>query len=369
VSDPDLLVSESEELLRDSVRALLRDRVTTRHVLDGLEGHDPHDPALWQGLGGLGALGLLVPEARGGHGAGPRECAVVCEELGRAVAPVPFVASAVLATSLVVACSTGDRSDELLSMLAGGSTVAVVAIDVATCAGDGGEPSVRVVDGRLHGSVRGVADVARADVFLVPAGDGLYVVETSGAGVDVRAHPCLDLTRSIGELVLDAAVGHRLADRATADAALRAATLVATAMVCNEQLGIAEWCLDETVRYVSERIQFGRPVGSFQALKHRLADVWLGVVGARAAARNAADALARDAEDAPVSVALAKVCCSDVAVRAAEECVQLHGGIGMTWEHPAHLFLKRAKFDATAFGTPGRQYDVLADLIDLRAGA
>ena len=124
-------------------------------------------------------------------------------------------------------------------------------------------------------------------------------------------------------------------------------------MICSEQLGIAEWCLDETVRYVSERIQFGRPVGSFQALKHRLADVWLGVVGARAASRNAADALARDADDAAIAVALAKAHCSNAAVKAAEECVQLHGGIGMTWEHPAHLYLKRAKFDSIAFGTPG----------------
>lgn len=128
---------------------------------------------------------------------------------------------------------------------------------------------------------------------------------------------------------------------------------------------MAQWCLDETVRYLGERHQFGRVVGSFQSLKHRLADLWLEVVSARAAARNAADALASGAADAALAVAVAQAYCGPMAVRAAEEAVQLHGGIGMTWEHPAHLYLKRAKADEIALGTPGRHRATLAGLVGL----
>jgi alkylation response protein AidB-like acyl-CoA dehydrogenase len=150
-----------------------------------------------------------------------------------------------------------------------------------------------------------------------------------------------------------------------AEAAVGRALLTGAGLLASEQLGISEWCLTETVRYTRERHQFNRPVGSFQALKHRLARLWLEIVSARAAARHAADALATDSPDAAVAVAVAQSACSKVAVHAAEECVQLHGGIGMTWEHPAHLFLKRAKADELALGTPGRHRSALASLVGL----
>jgi alkylation response protein AidB-like acyl-CoA dehydrogenase len=175
----------------------------------------------------------------------------------------------------------------------------------------------------------------------------------------------LDLTRPLADLELLGTPARLLAGPPTAAAALRGALLTGAGLLASEQLGIAEWCLAATVAHVKERRQFGRQVGSFQAVKHRLADLWLDVTGARAAARNAADALAADRLDAPVAVAVAKAHCGAVAVRAAEECVQLHGGIGMTWEHPAHLYLKRAKADEIALGTPGRHRAALAALVDL----
>jgi alkylation response protein AidB-like acyl-CoA dehydrogenase len=132
-----------------------------------------------------------------------------------------------------------------------------------------------------------------------------------------------------------------------------------------EQLGVAEKCLEMTVAYVKERRQFARPIGSFQGLKHRLADLWIAITQARAAARYAAACLAEGNDDTPVAVALAKAQCGDVAVRAAEECVQMHGGIGFTWEHPAHLYLKRAKADSIGFGTSDQHRAALAGLINL----
>ncbi|RSS44902.1 acyl-CoA dehydrogenase, partial [Streptomyces sp. WAC07061] len=177
----------------------------------------------------------------------------------------------------------------------------------------------------------------------------------------------LDLTRPLADVTLDGAAATRLADPASARAAVAGALLSGAGLLASEQLGLAEWCLTETVAYVRERHQFNRPVGSFQALKHRLARLWLDVASARAAARAAADALATGAPDAPLTVAVAQAYCSGVAVRAAEECVQLHGGIGMTWEHPAHLYLKRAKADSLALGTAGHHRGLVADFAELPA--
>ncbi|MDV9189520.1 acyl-CoA dehydrogenase family protein, partial [Streptomyces sp. SR27] len=156
-----------------------------------------------------------------------------------------------------------------------------------------------------------------------------------------------------------------LAGPGASRAAVRRGLLAGAGLLASEQLGLAEWCLEETVRYTRERHQFNRPVGSFQALKHRMAQLWLDLVGARAAARAAADALATGRGYAPLLVAVAQAYCSRTAVRAAEECVQLHGGIGMTWEHPAHLALKRAKSDQIALGSAGRHQDAIAALVGL----
>jgi len=169
----------------------------------------------------------------------------------------------------------------------------------------------------------------------------------------------LDLTRRLADVTFAGAPG-RLVAGAVGPALTAGAVLLAS-----EQLGVAQWCLDTTVEHLKTRYQFGRPVGSFQALKHRLADLWVQVTQARAVARYAAGCLADSDPDLPVAVALAQAHCAPVAVRAAEECVQLHGGIGFTWEYPAHLYLKRAKADAIGLGTPERHRAALAALIDL----
>ncbi|MFF3946580.1 acyl-CoA dehydrogenase family protein [Streptomyces sp. NPDC001902] len=370
----DLLYSDVENDLRAAVRGLLSDRCAPADVLARCEGDEPYDAALWRTLAReVGVAGLLVPEKLGGQGASAREAAVVLEELGAFVAPVPFLGSAVLATAALLAAGTAE-ADAVVTRLAEGERTAALAVPLPTAPGSDVSQGVRAdADGVLTGRVTSVADATAADVLIVPAngpdGPGLYEVRTDAPEVALSVPVPLDLTRPIADVSFDGAAARRLAGPGTAAAAVERALLTGAGLLASEQLGLAQWCLDETVAYLKERHQFGRVVGSFQSLKHRLADLWLEVVQSRAAARNAADALAADSADAPVAVAVAQAFCAPVAVRAAEECVQLHGGIGMTWEHPAHLRLKRAKADEIALGTPGRHRAALAALVDLPAAA
>ncbi|MGW4170683.1 acyl-CoA dehydrogenase family protein [Streptomyces chartreusis] len=355
----DLLYSEEEEALRAAVRDLLSDHCDAPGVIARTESGTPHDLAAWKALAdGMGLAGLLVPEDRGGQGATYREVAVVLEELGRAVAPVPYLTSAVVATEALLAC---DAEGGLLAELASGRRIGALAVALNVAPG-GAYKVVRHEDGALHGELTGIADAAVAGVLLVPADDGgLYAVDADA--VTVTPQSSLDLTRPVATVTLDGAPGRLLGD---AEPAVRRALRAGAGLLASEQLGLAEWTLTETVRYLKERKQFNRPVGGFQALKHRLAQLWLEVVNLRAAARNAADALSTG-EDVDVAVAVAQAYAAPVAVHAAEEALQLHAGIGMTWEHPVHLYLKRAKADSIAYGTAGAHREALAETIDLPA--
>ncbi|MGW8697808.1 acyl-CoA dehydrogenase family protein [Streptomyces eurythermus] len=354
----DLLYSEEEEALRAAVRDLLTDHCPPAGVLARTESDAPHDRALWKSLTeDMGLAGLLVPEEQGGQGASHREAAVVLEELGRAVAPVPYLTSAVVATEALLACGDG----ELLGQLASGRTIGALAVGLHTGPATGVR-TVRLENGTLHGELTGIADAAVADVLLVPADDGgLYAVAADA--VTILPQTSLDLTRPLATVRLAGAPGRRVGDT---EPAVRRALRAAAGLLASEQLGVADWALTETVRYLKERKQFNRPVGGFQALKHRLARLWLEVVHLRAAARAAADALPSGV-DTDITVAVAQAYAAPVAVRATEEALQLHGGIGMTWEHPVHLYLKRAKADSIAYGTPGAHREKLAALADLQA--
>jgi alkylation response protein AidB-like acyl-CoA dehydrogenase len=358
-TEPALLYSQEEEALRAALRDLLTDHCDPAGVLARIESQTPHDRSLWKALAdGMGLAGLLVPESLGGHGASHREAAVVLEELGRAVAPVPYLTSAVVATEALLACG----ADDLLAELASATSIGALAVGLHT-APSAPFPAVRLEHGTLHGELTAVADAVIADVLLVPADDGgLYAVEASAATVTPQVS--LDLTRPVARVALDGVAGRRLGE---AGPAVRRALRAGAGLLASEQLGVADWCLTETVRHLKERKQFNRPVGGFQALKHRLAQLWLEVVSLRAAARGAADALATGSDDTDIAVAVAEAYAAPVAVHAAEEALQLHGGIGMTWEHPVHLYLKRAKADSIAYGTAGTHRQVLAELADLQA--
>ncbi|TLP52893.1 acyl-CoA dehydrogenase family protein [Microbispora triticiradicis] len=383
-----LLYTEVEEELRAAVRDLLADRCSPSAVLGRVESGTPYDAELWKTLAReIGVAGLLVPEELGGAGASAREAAVVLEELGRAVAPVPFLASAVLATQALLTAG-GEAAGELLGRLAAGEATAALAVPFAASPYAPPAPAAALgEDGTVTGTVGGVIGAEIADVLLVPVrltrGTALCAVEASpagSAGGTERVAPAtsLDLTRPIATVSFASAPARVLATAGGPETPwVREALLRGAGLLASEQLGIAEWCLATTVAYVRERRQFARPVGSFQAVKHRLADLWLEIAGARAAARNAAARLAEAPVAGPpgddaavavtVAVAVAQAHCGAVAVHAAEECVQLHGGIGMTWEHPAHLYLKRAKADQIALGTPGDHREALAGPADLPA--
>jgi alkylation response protein AidB-like acyl-CoA dehydrogenase len=358
-----------EQELRTTVREMLAEQSPPERVLARCENGEPYDPKLWRILAAeMGLAGLAVPEQYGGGGAGLPEVAVVAEELGRSVAPVPYLGSAVVATTALLA--VGDA--ELLAGLAGGAVTAALAVPFATPPGSANLPAVQVdvewvgeVGGSLTGTVPGIADALGADVLLVPTAAGLYDVPATADGVDRRPVVSLDLTRPLCDLVLDGAPGRLLAAGPAGAQAVDAALTAGAALLASEQLGVAHWCLESTVEYAKSRYQFARPVGSFQAVKHRLADVWVALAQARAVAEHAAACAGAGDPDTAVAVALAQAFCAPVAVQAAQECVQLHGGIGFTWEHPAHLYLKRAKSASIAFGTADRHRAALAALVDL----
>ncbi|MDR0342750.1 MAG: acyl-CoA/acyl-ACP dehydrogenase [Nocardiopsaceae bacterium] len=374
---PDLRYGEAEEELRAAVRKLIADRSPLTAVLARAEAAEPYDPGTWQALAAdLGCAGLLIPESRGGAGAGYREAAVVAEETGRGALPVPYLASAVVATAALL-----PSADELLAALADGGVTAALTMPFTTMppavSGAALASGVRVGrpgpgdpagQARLTGTVAGAADALPAGVLLVPADGvpfGLYAVDASAPEVTVSPVVSLDTTRPLADLTFANAPARPVATGEAAAAAVSAALTAGAAMLACEQLGVAERCLEMTVAYLKERRQFGRAVGSFQALKHRLADVWVALTQARAAARYAAACLADGDPDTPVAVVLAKSACGEAAVQAAQECVQLHGGIGFTWEHPAHLLLKRARSGSIGFGTPDRHRAALAGLVNL----
>jgi alkylation response protein AidB-like acyl-CoA dehydrogenase len=272
---------------------------------------------------------------------------------------------------LLSALAAGGPADELLPGLAAGELVVALLVPATATSADG--RAVTSDDtGALTGQVRnvvGIAGGAPADVLLVPVAAGsevaLHAVEVASPGVTVTAVTSLDMTRPLADVTLAGAASRVVSDGA-ADA-LAAAFLTGAGLLAAEQVGVATWCLEATVAHLKERRQFGRVVGGFQALKHRLADLYAELEGANAAARYAAAALVAGDPDAPVAVAVAQSYCAQVAVHAAEEAVQLHGGLGMTWEHPAHLHLKRAKADQLLLGTPEAHRARLARLVDLPA--
>ncbi|GAA1297536.1 acyl-CoA dehydrogenase [Planotetraspora silvatica] len=341
-----MITTAEQEELRRTVRALLERNPPARPAPDADPGYDE---TVWRLLAEqVGAFGLAVPEACGGAGGTALETHVVCEELGRTLTPVPYLGSAVLATEALLVCGAA----EPLPGLADGSRVAAVAW-AENGTWDPAAIRAHVEDGRLTGVKEHVLDGARADLFVVPArtrdgGLAVYLAEPSTPAVRVEPLATLDLTRPQARVTFDAAPvrligadGHRVLERLLA---------VAATAISAEQLGGGERCLEMTLDHVKTREQFGRPIGSFQAVRHRLADLYVLVESARSVSYDAAHALASGAPDLAVRAATAQAYCAEAFSAVAAETVQLHGGIGFTWEHEAHLYFKRAHSAAKLFG-------------------
>jgi len=352
-------VTEEQRELRAALRRFCAQQSDAAAVRRHMESDTGFDATVWSRLGHeLGVLGLAVPEELGGAGAGLVEQAIVVEELGAALLCGPVLGTIGLALPALVASSPGPLRDELVPPLVEGVRTATLAaperaglfdphaITVgAVHAGDGWE---------LTGVVPQVVDAAGADVLLVAASgpEGIALFAVSGTAEQVETDPLttLDLTRRQATVRLREAPARLLAGADEIDAVLGHAFYTASALLAAEQVGGAQHLLDVTVGYAKERLQFGRPIGSFQAVKHRLADMLVLVEHARSAAEHAAWALQTGSDDPFLATSIAQATCSDAYYRVAADAVQLHGGIGFTWEHEAHLYFKRAVTDAALLG-------------------
>ncbi|WP_371667976.1 acyl-CoA/acyl-ACP dehydrogenase [Streptomyces sp. NBC_00289] len=373
----DFAFSDEQEELRRTVRAFLADTSPETEVRRLMETPEGFDRRLWRRMGTeLGLQGLAVPEEYGGAGCGPVEVGVVMEEMGRALLCAPFLSSAVLATTTLLRCADEDARKRLLPQLAAGELVATLALteDSARWDAAGVALTARPSDGSwlLDGHKTFVLDGAAADVVLTVArtadeGIGVFLVEGDAAGLARTPLPTLDPTRRQARLEYTGVRATRLRTHDDGDGWDLVSQVLDRAAVAlaAEQVGVASRALDTAVEYAKVRQQFGRPIGSFQAVKHLLADVLLEVESARAAAHSALLAAEHEDPELPAAASLAKAFCSDACLQATTENIQVHGGIGFTWEHPAHLYLKRAKTSQLLFGDPAYHRELLARRIGL----
>jgi alkylation response protein AidB-like acyl-CoA dehydrogenase len=341
--------------IRDGFARLLAEKCTESDVRRNMDSDDGHDRALWQAMSEMGIPALAVPVEHGGIGAGPVEVAALMEEAGAALLAGPLLGSSVLATGLLVHANSEDQA-RLLPGLASGERLAAVAMT-----GDRGDWTLEGVSVRaeprgniweLSGTASFVLSANVADFLLVIArtDDGLtcFEVAPNGRGVTLETLETWDRTIRLSRVTLDGADARPIGG--IDDAALECTLDLARVALAGEQAGAARRIFEISVDYLKTRVQFGRPIGGFQALKHIAADLLIQVESATSAARAAAQALAAEGPDKEALVALASFACADAFHEVAATAIQLHGGIAFTWEHPAHLYLRRARADAQLFG-------------------
>ncbi|MEW5812102.1 MAG: acyl-CoA dehydrogenase family protein [Actinomycetota bacterium] len=354
----EFVFTDEQQQLRAAVRRFCAERIDERAIRAVMDSDPPHDPTVWTRLGTeLGVLGLAVPESAGGAGGTLVDQAVAIEELGAALAPGPLFGTVYLAIPALVAASA---PSDLLDSLADGTRTAAFAIgDVAAVrSGD---------DWRLSGTVERVVDAGTADVLLVgadgPDGTALFAVDTDSAAVHKVPLTTLDPTRPQATVTLSDAPARLIAGPEEADRVIAHALHVGSALLAVEQVGAAQHLLDLTVDYAKNRLQFGRPIGSFQAVKHRLADALVAVEHARSTAYHAVWALTYGTDDPALAVSIAQAVCSAALTRVANDTIQVHGGIGFTWEHQAHLYYKRAYTNAALLGSAEEHRARVAELV------
>jgi alkylation response protein AidB-like acyl-CoA dehydrogenase len=367
--------------LRRAARRFVATHCTSANVRAAMESEAGFDARAWsRAAKELGWASIAVPEAYGGAGLGWGELAVVAEETGRAVACLPLL-STCLATSALLAAGDCAAAAAHLPRIARGETMATLAFAENTHADAFAIATTAVQRGGdwvLAGEKRYVLDGHAADVLIVTArapgttgedGVALFAVDACSPGVTRKRTPTMDRTRPLAVVTLsdvrvagDSKMGDGRAVRRALD---RAAIWLAA-----EQLGGADRCLEMATEYAKARVQFDRPIGSFQAIKHRLADMLMAVETARSAATWAASvAAAEDEGELAIAAPLAKAYCGEAFFRCAAESVQIHGGIGFTWEHDAHLFLKRARGSLTLLGSPARDRERIAAHLGLRGSS
>jgi alkylation response protein AidB-like acyl-CoA dehydrogenase len=377
--------SEEQEELRRSVRRFLDDKspvTEVRRLMDTTEGYDPK---VWAQMGNeLGLQSLHIPEAYGGQGYSFVELVVVLEEMGRSLLCAPYFASVCLAANAILNAGTEEQKSALLPGIASGETIATLAFTEPSGKWDAAGitmeavPSAAGPDGSggytLDGTKMFVLDGHTAGLIVVAArsagsggteGISFFTVSGDAAGLTRTALPTMDQTRKQAKLEFSGVKASLLGEEGNGWAALSKTLDQVAVCLAAEQVGGAQRCLDMSVEYAKVRIQFGRPIGSFQAIKHKCADMLLEVESSKSAAYYAGWAAAEDNDELPVVASLAKSYCSEAYFHAAAENIQIHGGIGFTWEHDAHLYFKRAKSSEILFGDPTYHRELLAQRIGI----
>lgn len=358
--------TEEQAQLRAAVRKFSADNFDEQSVRTLMESDPPFDPKVWARLGAeLGVLGLSVPEADGGVGGTLVDQAVAVEELGASLATGPLFGTVYLAIPALVAASSGEARDGLLAELVEGARTAAFAVPDE--AGVLGDVTVTADGDTLTGTVERVVDGGAADDLLVAAkgsdGIALYAVDAASDGVTRTPLVTLDLTRPQATVELAGVTGRLIAGPDEADRVITHALQVGSALLAVEQVGAAQHLLDLAVEYAKTRLQFGRPIGSFQAVKHKLADLLVDVEHARSAAYHAVWALADGSDDPALATSIAQATASAALAKVAADTIQVHGGIGFTWEHQAHLYFKRATTDAALLGSAEQHRSRVAELV------
>ena len=366
--------STDQKQLKEQVRRFLADRCDRNAVRAVLDGPQSHDAALWRALGELGYLGAAIPEAYGGLGAGYLEACVVAEELGRAVAPVPWVSSIALAAECLLAAGTEAQKTARLPGLAAGTAIATLALAegpgrvlrgaIATRAARAGGGVT------LSGSKLAVADGDIADFAIVAAVESegetaisLFLVDLAQPAVSRQVVSTIDPTRSHANLVFANAKAEPLGEAGAGWALLERVFDRAAVLVAFEQIGGADRALEMARDYALERFAFGRPIGSMQAIKHMLADMYVSATLARSNAYYAAWALSNDAPELPEAAASARVSATQAYQHCARNNIQVHGGMGFTWQYDCHLYYRRSNLLALALGPLSVWEDRLIELL------
>jgi acyl-CoA dehydrogenase len=364
--------SADQKALREQARKFLGEHASSTRVRRILEGAAPYDAELWRGMGEMGWMGTAIPEPLGGAGFGHLELCVIAEELGRSLAPTPFASTIYLAAEALLLAGSDAQRKRWLPRIAQGDAIGCLALAEGPQVATPANLATRADAGRLTGVKVPVADGDVADFAIVLASEGagrasLFLVDLKGPGVTRAAVATVDPTRSHARMALDGAPGELLGAAGQGWPLAERLLDRAAVLVAFEQIGGAQASLEMAREYALGRFAFGRQIASFQAIKHKLADMYVGVELARSNAYYGAWALTKDAPELPVAAAAARVAASEAYYQAAKENIQIHGGMGFTWEFDCHLHYRRAKLTGLMLGSARRWKDLL--VARLEAGA
>jgi alkylation response protein AidB-like acyl-CoA dehydrogenase len=366
--------SDDQKALKDQARKFLDDKSSIAAVRNVLNNADvSHDAGLWAGIAEMGWLGVAIPEEHGGLGLGRLELCVLAEEMGRSLAPVPFSSTIYFFAEAVMLAGSDAQKAAVLPKVAGGEVIGTIATSEGPGAVNASNVNLTFAGGKISGVKIPVTDgdIATHAVVLAREGTGLsmVLVDLNSGGVTREVVKTLDPTRSHARLTFNSVAAERLGDAGAGLDILDRVNDRAAVLLAFEQIGGSQRCLEMATDYAKGRYAFSRQIGSFQAIKHKLADMYVAIEVARSNAYYGAWALSSDAPELPLAAAASRVAASDAFYLASKENIQTHGGMGFTWEVDCHLFYRRAKLLAVQAGAPAVWKEKLVKRLELRNAA